>query len=246
MRTPNASELLDAWDAGSRMSGTQRALLLARLIHPERAERLAGMPLGWITLQVLKLRAELLGPTVVCLANCRQCGAVVESQLETGQLSSLATDAEPADFTPQVFPLRQDDYCVEFRLPTCADLLALHGSPQSAARRLAVGLVEHASQGEREVAAADLPAEIQTALEHAVLECDPLAHIELGLSCPTCGCCWTEPLHVIDFVWTEISAVAQRLLNEVARLAYAFGWHEADILAMSEVRRQRYLELLPS
>ena len=83
------------------------------------------------------------------------------------------------------------------------------------------------------------------ALERTVLEHDPLAQIELSVTCPSCGLEGREPLHAIDFVWAEVSAWAERLLGEVARLAQAFGWSERDILQLSNQRRRRYLELLP-
>jgi hypothetical protein len=34
------------------------------------------------------------------------------------------------------------------------------------------------------------------------------------------------------------------MVREVHRMASAYGWREADILAMSAFRRQRYLELI--
>jgi hypothetical protein len=36
--------------------------------------------------------------------------------------------------------------------------------------------------------------------------------------------------------------LAKAYLNEVHMLAWAYGWREADILAMSSARRQFYLE----
>ena len=51
---------------------------------------------------------------------------------------------------------------------------------------------------------------------------------------------------IIHFVWNEFSTLAERVLHDVARLAYAFGWRESDILTMPDHRRRRYLELLPA
>jgi len=48
------------------------------------------------------------------------------------------------------------------------------------------------------------------------------------------------------FLWTEITSQARRLLHEVHLLATTYGWHEADILAMSAIRRQYYLEMVAS
>ena len=42
----------------------------------------------------------------------------------------------------------------------------------------------------------------------------------------------------------EVQARARRLLREVDVLARAYGWTEADVLALSEQRRTAYLEIV--
>ena len=53
---------------------------------------------------------------------------------------------------------------------------------------------------------------------------------------------WQLTLDIVSFLWSEISSLAKRHLREVHTLAWAYGWSEADILAMSPARRQFYLE----
>ena len=73
---------------------------------------------------------------------------------------------------------------------------------------------------------------------------DPLAEVELALACPVCGHQWQLVFDVASFLWLRIEAQARRLLEEVHALARAYGWREADILAMSSGRRQAYLEMV--
>ena len=54
----------------------------------------------------------------------------------------------------------------------------------------------------------------------------------------------TNPPDIASFFWSEIHSWAQRALREVATLARAYGWREADILSMSARRRQAYLEMI--
>jgi len=245
MQVPRAADLLDAWDAGAHASSAQRALLLAQIVCEESIEELAAMPLGWIAAQLLRVRAALVGPTLVCLVDCRRCGTGVESRIDVEELIVNAGGEAPAE-KGALHHVRADGVDVEFRLPTCRDLLALHGDAQEASGALACAVIARALQNSETLLPADVPASVRAPLERAILEVDPLARIDLGIVCPACGVSWTEPLHVSEFVWTEVSDLAQRLIGEVARLAGAFGWREHDILEMSSHRRRQYLELLSS
>jgi hypothetical protein len=73
---------------------------------------------------------------------------------------------------------------------------------------------------------------------------DPLADIQLALSCPFCGLGWKAAFDIVSFLWREIESLAGRLLRDVHTLAFAYGWHERDILALSPMRRQFYLALI--
>ena len=64
-----------------------------------------------------------------------------------------------------------------------------------------------------------------------------------ALYCPECGHRWHATFDIVSFFWSEIDAWAYRTLHQVHRLASAYGWREADILAMSPWRRQFYLSL---
>ena len=75
---------------------------------------------------------------------------------------------------------------------------------------------------------------------------DPQADIRLELECGECAMRWTAPLFVEPFLWRELSAWARARFDEVDRLARAYGWREADILALSPQRRRTYLELAAS
>jgi hypothetical protein len=75
-------------------------------------------------------------------------------------------------------------------------------------------------------------------------ECDSLAETLLDLRCPACKDEWQIAFDIASFLHAEVDAQARRLLREVHTLARGYGWHEAEILAMSARRRRDYLELL--
>jgi len=104
-------------------------------------------------------------------------------------------------------------------------------------------IVSAARRGKR-VGSARLPRAVVERLAERLAACDPWAESMLDLICPACRHQWTVLLDVAVFLWTAIRARAQRLLRDVHTLATAYGWREADILAMSSRRREAYLELV--
>jgi hypothetical protein len=131
-------------------------------------------------------------------------------------------------------------------LPTGADLAAVTAVSDPDAARLALleGCLLAGRREGQPVLAADLPADVTRALAARLDELDPLANISLPLTCPACGHAWEVILDIVSFFWAEINAWAERLVREVHTLAWAYGWREADILAMTARRRQKYLDLV--
>jgi hypothetical protein len=75
-------------------------------------------------------------------------------------------------------------------------------------------------------------------------ECDPQAEVLLDLACPACDHRWPLLFDATAYLWAEIAVHARRLLREVHLLARAYGWREADVLALSAARRSYYLDLV--
>jgi hypothetical protein len=154
----------------------------------------------------------------------------------------------PVDPTPEVYSFSEGGYRVEFRLPNSYDLAAIAletDVEQARGQLLARCITQVAYRNHHEPASPDqLPADLIAALAARLAEADPQAEIELALTCENCGANWTALLDIALFLWTEISARVRRLLREVHTLALAYGWREADILALSDARRQLYLEMV--
>jgi hypothetical protein len=239
MHAPGADALLLAWEQGRALSPTRRALVLLGAAMPGTAPGdLAAMPLGARDAALLRLRQALFGDTVAALAACPVC----QAQLDVGfDARDLAGEAPPHDG----HRLCAHDAQVDYRLPTSDDVLAAAGS-DDAPRALLERCVLQARAHGGELAPPDWPAGLAAAVSGAIAEADPLAHIELALQCPSCRHTWNALFDIGAFLWIEVQAMAQRLLRDVHVLARAYGWREADILAMSAWRRQHYLELAQS
>jgi hypothetical protein len=92
--------------------------------------------------------------------------------------------------------------------------------------------------------ARELPDATIDAAAERLLDADPQADVQLNMSCPFCGNGWRAVFDIVTFFWTEIEVWACRVLREVHILASAYGWSERDILALTPVRRQFYLEMV--
>jgi hypothetical protein len=98
--------------------------------------------------------------------------------------------------------------------------------------------------GEQTSALTDLSDTVMTQLGEHIAQADPQADITLDLSCPACGHNWQVLFDIAAFFWSELTAQAQRHLLDVHQLARIYHWRENDILSMSSLRRQFYLNLV--
>jgi hypothetical protein len=211
---------LELWDAAHSLRPVERAVVLA-CADGEDADEVARLPLGLRDARLLALHAAIAGRCVDATASCPHCGEDAEFTLDVDALLTRQAETEPA--------------ADGWRSPNSLDLEAAEGAADAAeAERVllerCVGIREPAEERRRAVAA-------------AMAEADPLAEVLVDVACPACEETFVADLDVAAFVWAEVRAAALRLLRDVDALARAYGWTEAEVLALGDARRQAYLEL---
>ena len=253
MHLLSTSELLNTWERGRAQHPVKRALLLLEAACPGlSAPDLGQLSLAERDARLLELRQLIFGTQMDSLAACPACYARLEASLSTHDLQSGLAIADPGDYAVSI-----PGYQVRFRLPNSLDLLAtLPGGEPTTMRKLLLErcLVSFERPAEPTTSAAEagalppetIPAAVLEAVAEGLESLGDQADIRLSLTCAACGHTWDASLDFPTFFWTEISAWARRLLVEVHTLATAYGWREADILALSPGRRQIYLELIHS
>ncbi len=244
MKVLSAAELLTIWECGCSQPSFQRALLLLSAVYPNQTtEQLAQLSLGQRDAQLLTLREKTLGSQIASLVSCPNCGNSLE-------LNFAVSDILVPNLLEQTnnLLLETEDYEIEFRLPNSLDLAkVIHLSDVSAvASQLLKHCILSSKYQNQPVTVEEIPAQIIQALIKQMEQADPQADISLDLNCPHCGHQWLASFDILTFFWQEITAWVQRILREVHSLASAYGWREADILAMSPQRRQIYLEMINS
>jgi predicted RNA-binding Zn-ribbon protein involved in translation (DUF1610 family) len=235
-----ATALIDVWDRFHSATPVRRALALLAASTAEREQELARLSVGARDRRLLDLREGTFGSRVTCQPVCPACGERLESTFEIGD---IRVNAEPPTGP---FQLESSDYTVDARLPDSTDLIAIESAPGAEAARVllldrcVVRCIHEGSVIDWRAA----PEHVLASLTDRMNELDPQANTRLSFACPACGNQWVEAFDIVSFFWAEISVWAKRLLREVHALASVYGWRESDILAMSALRRQVYLELV--
>jgi hypothetical protein len=235
--------ILAAWEAGLAGPPLDRAhaILWYALSEPERAALDAWTP-GRRDAWLLDVYAATFGPHIAGLVACPACGEQLEIVLESDAIRSPSGDADEAIELTSA----EADYRVVFHLPSIADLRlsTASGDEDRARGTLLERCVLAVQRGGEALEASDLPAEIVNRIEEVMSERDAQADIRLAMICPTCEHAWQARFDVADFIWREVSARARHLINDMHTIALAYGWRDADILALSAARRQMHLDLI--
>lgn len=243
MRALSSSELLEVWERGRGAAPAGRALLLLEAAAPDAGpEALARLPVGRRDADLLRLRELTFGPRLVCGVDCVGCGERLELTFDA---SDVRAGPEPRA-AGEVFTASVGDYEVTFRLPNSLDLLDLAScaEPSEARRRLFERCVSSAVLGGSAVEPQRVPPEVVAGVSERMSQADPQGDVLVSVRCPACGGEWQALFDIVSFFWSEVEAWARRTLQEVHALASAYGWREADTLALSQQRRRLYLEMI--
>jgi hypothetical protein len=243
MQSHGAKRILALWEAGRDQGGAQRALAMLEFACPDRSPpELAQLPLGRRDALLLAARRRTIGETLLAVSECPACNEQVEISVPC---TSLMHDQEHEQ-TPEPFEdtLNLDGYEISFRLLNSEDLIAADQccTVEEASQRLVERCVGSALHEGRPESPQALPRTVVTALAERMTGCDPQAETVFELTCPACNENWCCELDFADFFWKELRAHALRLLDDVHKLACAYGWSEKQILALSPARREWYLE----
>jgi hypothetical protein len=242
MRALSSSQLLSVWECERGAGQVERALSLLEAASPGFArDALAELPVGRRDADLLRLRELTFGPRLVSHAACPSCGETLELNFSVDDIKAMNESQMPETFTS-----RLRDYDVCFRLPNSLDLLAVaHCAELDAARQLlfkrCITFVQH---GDEEIGPDNLPPDVSDHVIEQMSQADSQADVKLALLCPACQHEWRALFDIVSFFWSEIDAWARRLLQEVHIIATAYGWREADTLALSPQRRRFYLEMI--
>jgi hypothetical protein len=215
-------------------------MLLLGAGEPEGSgQAIASLPIGRRDARILDLRASVFGPRLDAVVSCPACAELLEFAMALPDIP--LRDNEDL---PDTLSVSSDGHEIVFRLPTSEDLAAVAQRPEPDRRSaLFERCVLEARRGDAPIGADAVPKPVIAAMLERMAAFDPGTTLRVSLSCTCCGHEWQSPFDIVLFLWAEVDAWALRTLQEVDALASAYGWSEADILAMSAWRRHRYMQM---
>lgn len=243
MSAMTAAEWLDTLDRSRALPPMLRACRLIDSVLGSGEGAAETLPLGRRDAQLLELQRALFGPRLEALAQCPQCGERLELDLRVDdlQMNGASVDPVPADDS---IVLDCHGYHLRCRLPDSRDLAAAAQFGDEALARVTLmhRCLLEARFGAASIAAHELPDDVVAQLGQALGAADPQATTELSLHCPACEHAWSETFDIAGYLLDGLGHWAERCLDQVHLLAQAYGWSEAQVLALSPARRARYIE----
>jgi hypothetical protein len=229
IRMATATQLIDGWDAGLAQHPVDRALTIAGCFTDLDRHQLAALSIGERDALLLEIRRLVAGDRLAGICYCETCGEGNEFELDAADLPRSAT---PAD---RVITVVVGGRSLRARLPDSSDLAAVVDAPgEDEAIRIMV----------KRCLLDDEPVEDDEidAIDRAMEAVEGVAALAVNFACSACGAANRAPLDIASFLWIEISERVARMIDAVEVLAAAYGWSEAEILAMPERRRSLYVE----
>ncbi len=241
MNPLTASRLLSVWERGYQQSPLNRALVMFEVAAPEfNRELVLSLPVGQRDALLFRLRERTFGSRFESEASCPSCGDHLEFSFEvTDILHNVDVQA------PQTCVWNDRGYSLNYRPINTLDLLEASRLDYSRSAEMFVleRCIISAAHNGKETSLTELPSDVLDGLMTDMARTDPHADILVQLSCPSCSHMWEKSFDIVSYFWREIESRAKRLLQDVHRLARAYGWCESDILSMSTLRREYYLQM---
>jgi hypothetical protein len=226
IRMLDAQAILGLYERAERENPVDRALSILAAFTSEERATLAALAVNQRDSLLLASRIAAFGAALDGVATCPACGCKSDASLSLPESPSVPTETEGV--------VQLGDRTASFRLPNSYDLAdAARASDLASAERILLERCQLSGELEQPGWQA-IDAEISRLCDSSTLE--------LRITCTQCDTEFVTGIDVLRFFWDEFVSYADGLIEDVDALAARYGWAEADILAMTEWRRRRYLE----
>lgn len=217
------------------------ANLVLRLGNAEPTpDQLEKLTIGDRERLLLAACSHILGAEADLVVSCPGCRALVEAPIRFRDLISV----RPAPSASRCSLAAEDgEWSAELTPPTGADLERAMKAGPDAARRLLESCVKALFDVRGHAVSRDaLPQECEAELAERLLALDPLAECRIAVDCPHCALRFDTLLDGFALLKNAFGS-AHALYGDVYRMARAYHWSEADILALPLAKRAQYIAI---
>lgn len=243
MRAITTSELLKVWEYSLQHSQTDSSIALLKSASSKNDVDPSVLSIGQRDVRLLWLREWMFGSKLHNTAICPNCNQKVEweNDVKDFKLQSIS-DAKYL----HRYELRADEFVIGYRLPVSKDMLQLKKSntKEENVKTILHQCILDVVKNNNNCNVEDLPGYVLEAIEQEIGNQEAQADISISLNCPACSYNWQSNFDIQNYLWVEINAWAQSILQEVYVLAKNFGWSEESILSMTPQKRQLYLQMI--
>lgn len=231
LRTPTGADELAAGGGAIAILDRLLAAVGGHAVAPGSA---AHLPVCDRDRLLARLYRDLFGDRIDADAVCAGCGTSFAVQFSISDVAEAQRPRHPPgiDGPDGESRYRLDD--VAFRLPSTADLDAVATVPPESRRRaLLECCVVAGDVGDRE-----------SALEAAMAALGPTLDIDVDCRCPHCDRAQPLRFDIASFLLKSLGNDRRFLLREAHRIARAYGWSHAEIMALPRTERQDFVRLI--
>lgn len=217
--------------------------LIARLAQRGDAGAAAtdwsALTLADVETAMLLVRRASIGDRLCAETACTNslCGAPVDVSFRIGEYIESKRPRKVRSVRPAEaegwYTLKGETS--RFRLPTCADLLAIEAAaPVSTLQKLRDRCFDPAVP----------PPSLRRRMEVAMRAMAPPLSGDLCGTCPECGRAFNVYFGAVPYILQELRAAANGVFGEIHLLALHYKWPEQTILALPRRRRMQYAGML--
>ncbi len=231
LRTPTGADELAAEDGAIAMLDRLLAAVGNHAVAPGSA---AHLPVCDRDRLLAWLYRDLFDDRIDADAVCAGCGASFAVQFSISSMADAERPRQPPGIDGPDAECRYRLHGVAFRLPSSADLDAVAAVPAEDRRRALL---------ERCVVAGDAGGH-ETAIEAAMAALGPTLDIDVDCRCPHCDSDQPLRFDIASFLLKSLANDRRFLLREAHRIARAYGWSHAEIMALPRAERQEFVRLI--
>ncbi|NIS81345.1 MAG: hypothetical protein GTO14_14335 [Anaerolineales bacterium] len=207
--------------------------------HEQLSELEVGTRIEWLLRILARSGTGDLTIALTCVSPA--CQQSMEVELSVAELVALQQQA----MQDTELEVELQGMCLALRRPRGSDMQRWQARAFDDDRQAQVALLcsllvgEQVQFDEKSIEEGDL-----RLVDEAMQAFDPLVSFSLEVRCPYCEEQHGYPVDLLEVVLNQLRKAQAQQLEIVHRLAHHYHWGEAQILAMPEWRRERYLAMI--